>query len=341
MPDKKHLHSITIASPFVKQSLVGAIDVGYDVNSVLAQCGIPAQILQVPQARVTLDQFVQLLRKLVVLMNDEAIGLLERPLRRGHLKLMGYSVITADTIGESWHRAVRYLNLFENGFTSELQESGDYAEFRVRRRSKHAVKNSLIIEQQLMTLHRFHAWMANRRIPITRVSLDYPAPNHVDEYRFLFYSSPVTFNQPYNSITFDRSALNLPNTQSTTSLESFIKRAPLDLFIPLSNTPNLSSKIRVWLEEELKSSQRAPSLEEACSKFDLNGQTLRRRLHKEGTSYQTIKLQARRDYAIHLLNDSKLSVESISHQLGFSEPSAFIRAFKTWTGLTPLGYRKT
>jgi AraC-like DNA-binding protein len=72
----------------------------------------------------------------------------------------------------------------------------------------------------------------------------------------------------------------------------------------------------------------------------MHPQAIRRVLKKECTSFQDIKMEIRRDLAINLINNQQHSVEQISEKLGFSEQSSFFRAFKNWTGLTPLAYRK-
>ena len=70
----------------------------------------------------------------------------------------------------------------------------------------------------------------------------------------------------------------------------------------------------------------------------MSPQTLRRHLREEGTSFQELKDHLRRDLAIYQLG-SDLPIQRIAERLGFSEPSAFHRAFKKWTGLTPGAYR--
>ena len=67
--------------------------------------------------------------------------------------------------------------------------------------------------------------------------------------------------------------------------------------------------------------------------------TLRRHLREEGSSFQELKDHLRRDLAIYHLGRDELAIQDIAEQLGFSEPSAFHRAFKKWTGLTPGAYR--
>ena len=83
-----------------------------------------------------------------------------------------------------------------------------------------------------------------------------------------------------------------------------------------------------------------PELNAVATALDVHPQTLRRRLAAEGTTFKDIKNQVRRDTALHFLGKQGLSIEEISHRAGFSESSAFIRAFKAWTGVTPYTYRK-
>jgi len=63
-------------------------------------------------------------------------------------------------------------------------------------------------------------------------------------------------------------------------------------------------------------------------------------MKKEGTSFHTIVAQVRRDIAIHHLGAGELSIENIAYKTGYTEPGSFIRAFKAWTGFTPLHFRK-
>jgi AraC-like DNA-binding protein len=83
-----------------------------------------------------------------------------------------------------------------------------------------------------------------------------------------------------------------------------------------------------------------PELTDVAAQLELHPQTLRRRLAAEGSTFKQLKSDIRRDTALHFLGKRSLSVEEVAHRAGFSEASAFIRAFKGWTGLTPYAYRK-
>ncbi len=90
--------------------------------------------------------------------------------------------------------------------------------------------------------------------------------------------------------------------------------------------------------------QRPPSewleLHELTRQLNMSGATFQRRLKQEGTSYQQLKNEIRRDTAIELLSKTELSLQDISERLNFHDPSAFHRAFKKWTGLNPGAYRQ-
>lgn len=81
-------------------------------------------------------------------------------------------------------------------------------------------------------------------------------------------------------------------------------------------------------------------MEELASEFGTTPATLRRRLGREGTSYQAVKDQLRSDVAIDYLSNSSLSVDEIAARIGFQDASAFHRAFKRWNGLQPGEYRR-
>ena len=98
-----------------------------------------------------------------------------------------------------------------------------------------------------------------------------------------------------------------------------------------------TARVREQLRRDLA---HLPELRDVAAVLALHPQTLRRRLAAEGTTFKQIKSDIRRDTALHFLGKRTLSVEEVAHRSGFSEASAFIRAFKGWTGLTPYSYRK-
>src|SRR5260221_2768023 len=85
----------------------------------------------------------------------------------------------------------------------------------------------------------------------------------------------------------------------------------------------------------------AQDFEGRAAELNMTSGTMPRRLHEEGESYQSIKDQLGRDLAISYLSHSSRSVMDIALELGFSERSAFHRAFRKWTGASPGEFRRT
>ena len=80
--------------------------------------------------------------------------------------------------------------------------------------------------------------------------------------------------------------------------------------------------------------------EQIAVSVNVSERTLRRKLTEEGTSFQEIKDKLRKNMAIYYLSQPDIPISTITNKLGFSEPAAFTRAFKQWTGQTPSLYRE-
>ena len=334
------MKSSTIASPIVSNILQGARERGYNVTQILHQVGISPNILLQARARITFEQLSRLCLTLATLLGDESFGLTDRPQRPNTFKLACYSAINAATIAEAMTIFVEFMNIMEGSLAHELVARETTSAYQLRRRPAATVKNNYAIEYTLFTIHRTLCWMANARIAILKAELDYPAPDYASEYRYVFHGAPLSFDCGHSAIVFDKRAMQLQNVRDFAQLKGFLQQAPLTLLSQTIQADDLSTQLRNWLERQLTKTHHMPDIDTAADYFGLHPQALRRQLKKQGTSFQDIKMDTRRDLAINLIHSHNQSIESISAQLDFSEPSAFIRAFRTWTGLTPLAYRK-
>jgi AraC-like DNA-binding protein len=330
---------ITIAMPFVIQSLEGAAAAGYDTKLFLKECGISPALLEQNQARIALDNFVMLQQRIMKVMNDEGMGLFDRPLRLGSFDLMAHAMMAFETIGEILERMCHYNNLFEVGFIHAIEMHDKYITYQLHRRHPGAVKNSYIATSSAMTIHRFLCWISMTRVPLVSVHLDYPPPDWSAEYRSVFYGFPVKFNEKCIELTFHESDMLLPNKQDFSGLHAYVARAPRNIFTPHENL-SYSTKIRAEILRCIHKERDVPNMEKIAEQLSIHPQTLRRRLQEESTDFMLLRTQARRDVAIYMLSNTKYRIQDISDQLGFSETSAFVRAFKGWMGTTPMAYRK-
>jgi AraC-like DNA-binding protein len=184
---------------------------------------------------------------------------------------------------------------------------------------------------------RVCGWLIGQHIDITSASCAGPQPEFVAGIRH-FFPCPVLYEQPANTITFSARHLEAELIRDEAQLSEFLKLAPYYIVIePLASISSITHRIREILGSDFR--QEMPSFEELTGLLNMSARTLRRRLEKEGTSYQRIKDNARRDVAISLLSRDRLTVSEVAEQIGFSDPSAFHRSFKKWTGQSPGSYR--
>lgn len=225
----------------------------------------------------------------------------------------------------------------ERGFNMRLTAKRNVAIVELSPWPRSAEPAPYAYELFLTLFHRLLCWMAREMVPIKRMDLPYPRPGHHREYRYMFRGCPVHFEQRRCSMTFHPSLLALPVRQDQASLTRYLRRPVYEMIVQDYDRFSWTARVR-----ELIASKAADddSLSAIARGLDTHEHTLRRRLADEGYSFVDLKREAKRDLAVHLLRGRRRSIEEIAFAIGFSEASAFIRAFKQWTGVTPSRYRK-
>ncbi|NIB42452.1 AraC family transcriptional regulator [Pseudomaricurvus alkylphenolicus] len=331
---------LSISARMTDHSLAGARRAGLDLDRLFRKCGIPKEALKQPGVRIPLDRAIKLQNHCAALMQDEINGLFEKPAYIGTLRLMALCVVHTRTLGRALQRCAEFYNLPQNSLRYHFVVNDNQAEFILERIPGHRILDNYALSSAMTVIHRFVGWLCNERIILNQVNVDFPAPDYQEEFKYMYYGAPVFFNQEHYSIRFDASYLARKIVQSEASVESYVRRAPLDIYLSLDAGGAVTLQVRELVREAFSKQSEPPSLEHIAADMGFHLQTLRRRLKDEGTSFQTIKAQVRRDIAIHHLGHLDSSIEEIAAFTGYTEPSAFIRAFKAWTGFTPLQFRK-
>ncbi|WP_406859110.1 AraC family transcriptional regulator [Streptomyces sp. HUAS MG47] len=330
----------SVSAHHVRAVLRGAERQGVPVGPLLEQAGIAPELLDRDRARVTAACFSRLVRALWATMEDELVGFGPLPSKVGTFATMGHVVVHGSTdLRSAIRRAQGFYALFPAGPRFRLvepadadDETGARVEFDV---SDYDDPLHFGAETTLAVAHRFAGWLLRRRLPLRRVELAYPAPPHVREYDLLF-GAPCRFGAARTAVVFDRALLDEPVVRDAADLKVFLRRAPFDILARVDYGGTLTARVRRLLGRALPGA--LPGPEEIAGRLSVSPQTLRRRLAAEGTSFQQIRDQLRRDHAVSVLARGTASIEELSHRLGFSEPSAFHRAFRRWTGSTPRAY---
>ena len=328
----------TIAICFVAAALQSVRDRNLDADELLAQVGLAPSLLQVPQARVSAKHYGALWRTIALALDDEFFGQDSRRMKAGSFAMLCHSVLGCKTLGQALDRSLRFYALILDDISGSLMRGAKEARIVLHEHGAGASQRVFAHELLLMLLYGVSCWLVGRRIPILRTEFSYAEPAHSAEYR-LMYCADLSFDRPNTAITFDASYLALPVVQNERTVKEFLRTAPESILLKYKNGSSLAARVRRRLRQFLPGE--VPDFEGLAEELNMTPATMRRRLHEEGESYQSIKDQLRRDLAIGYLSHSSRSVMDIALELGFSERSAFHRAFRKWTGASPGEFRRT
>ncbi len=329
------MRQASISVHFVRAVLKYAVSRGLDPVELLRANRISPRLLDEDDARISIERFADLQVNTMLAMGDEGLGYGPQALPIGTWSMMCHAVIHCDTLGKALARYCRYFGLFHGPGAPRLIVEGPLAYVRLE-----PERDSVDVyggELALFNCHRFMSWLASELLPAQAFNFTHGAPDHVQEYRRMFAGNPVNFDQPHTEMVLNGALLDMPNTQNEQSLGRFLRHPVLAMLTQQYDRSSWSARVRRLLRKDLAN---MPELEPVAATLDVHPQTLRRRLSKEGTSFSELKGQVRQDVALYYLGKQGLSIEEIAHRAGFSESSAFIRAFKGWTGVTPYTYRK-
>jgi AraC-like DNA-binding protein len=328
----------TIAICFVAAALQSVRARGLNADEMLAKVGLSPSLLQVPQARVSAKHYGALWRTIALALDDEFFGQDSRRMKAGSFAMLCHAAVACKTLGQALDRSLRFYALILDDIAGTLMRDDQAARIVLQERVAGASQRVFAHELLLLLLYGVSCWLVGRRIPLLRTEFSYPEPAHSAEYR-LMYCAELSFDRPNTAIAFDASYLDLPVVQNEQSIKEFLRTAPESILLKYKNGSSLTARVRRRLRQFLPGE--VPDFEGLADQMNMTPATMRRRLHEEGESYQSIKDQLRRDLAISYLSHSSRSVMDIALELGFSERSAFHRAFRKWTGASPGEFRRT
>lgn len=288
-----------------------------------------------PLARVTHDQIVRLYQMVAIETGDEMMGLWSRPIRAGALKHLCATVRDASSLSAALFRFTTFWNLLLDDYTLLLEEKDDVLVVALVPQGQAAPQRfgHMLL---LKLVHGIGSWLTGQELPVQRVDFAFARPVFAEDYAILF-PAPVRFGQGHSAIAFEARLGELPVARSPDEMQAFLHRAPRDWIFTSYREHALPLRVREYV---LLSDMLACSLPQAARAVNLTPRTFMRRLDAEGTSFQTIKDNLRRDIAIRDLSLGQKSIEAISQDLGFATAANLHRAFKRWTGVTPGSYRK-
>jgi len=330
----------SIGTHYILSALGGAAKKGLDTQALLRQARIPTHLLSNPKSRFSVESVALLYDGVAKALNDECMGFTEHPIKVGTFALMADWVSHSQTLEELLQKGVRFYNQITDELQLSLDTQGEHVYFTTRFRKPELDFEHFYIEYWHVIWHRFACWYIDEPIKLVGAYINYQ-PLDPEEFTLLF-RCPTYQNSRYNTLVFHKNYLSKALVKTPRDLQTFLKRAPVDLLTIPGEDTSLTAKINQIIEPKHPSRPTQlllPSSSELAKQLHMSEQTLRRKLSAEGMSYQRLKDELRYSLANKWLSNRHLNIADISSFLGYSEPRVFSRAYRQWSGINPKDYR--
>lgn len=334
---KSHGTAAVTTITFVKAILLAYEKYRADPSEVLRQAQITPELLNDPDARITARQMEIISGGAMRQLNDETLGWFSRKLPWGTYGMLCRASLPSPNLGIALRRWFRHHLLMTDDIELTLSISSDrIATVSIQENRDFGEMREFCLLSYLRFVHGYACWAIDSRIPLLSIGFPFTPPHHADIYPLLF-PGPVKFNVTRTCFSFDAKYLSLPHQRDENALRVMLQR-PLPLTILQYRRDRLLvQRVRKLLISSVTDINDA---ETAAQQLHVSTRTMSRQLHEEGTSFQSLKDEIRRDRAIRLLCSTDKLVKQIALSVGFSSEKSFARAFKHWTGDTPRDYRR-
>ncbi len=327
-----------ITSLFAHKVIAQATN-GLDKRALLRGIGIDPDAPVDPKLMVSDNDYYEFFAN-VARNNIDAIDL---PLRVGasmrceNYGAFGLAWKSALNLLGSCERAERYARVLtsvatyqvretESGYLMQLHRDGDRRNLGFRLSNEATIASIAAISQEVSTTQfRASAIYLKHAAPATTVAHE----QHFD--------CPVHFDSDMDALLVSHELMRTPNHLGDPAIVKFFDAYLDDEVAKIDDEASLERRVRARISRAL--SQGIPTLSEIATHFGMSGRTLQRRLSDQGYSFQTLVDESRRQLAKQLLRETSYSLAEIAFLTGFSEQSAFNRAFKRWAGQTPRSFR--
>ncbi len=325
----------TIPVRFLRAATSTATLRGVDLQEWMDELGIDPVLLFDDRSRITIEQAARLVRAVWKLTGDEMAGLGSEPAPLGTFRMICLGVISSPDLGVAMGRFHDFCRIIPSmpAFTIETGPTTTRVVYEIQPEND---PTGFITDMMMSISVRLFSWLAGSRLPVAAVELPHPLPEDAEDYDLVF-GSHVTFGKPQPAIEFSNEMLTLPVVRTEAELEEWLRNSPSDLLMLRDYGTTVTDQVRKILERGLRGPW--PTADEAASQLSMSTQNMRRLLREEGTSVTRIKEDLLRDAAVTALVRGDETVAQLAERLGFSEPSAFHRAFRRWTGSSPGAYR--
>ena len=324
-------------------ALIGAVaQRGKPVDELFEIVGLEPS--QPPDAdrHVAAERYLELWDKALSLVQDPSF-----PVRVGAafdleaLEAFGFLAMACETLRDAYERTARVRSLYNVGSRWELTIEDEHLRMTwvpwpIKVRSEIARRS--VNEYQVSEMLACVCQMIGRRVVPRRIAFRHPAPRDTSVHRELLGREPE-FQADFDGFEAELGLLDEPIRGKNQKLRAYFEKQCQSAREAFASDPAFTALVRQRLAESMEGG--ALGMDDIARALGTSSRSLHRRLQDEGTTFNELVDQVRRQFAEQYLARPRLAISEIAYLVGFNGPSAFHKAFRRWTGVTPNEYRQT
>jgi AraC-like DNA-binding protein len=324
---------LLISSEMLLGSLEAAQELGINLDPILREYRIAPSLLTDPEGFLTHVQVISFLEGTARFFDCPHFGLLvgkhQPPLSFG---LLAQVIRLSPDLRTALEKGMMYESLYSQLVGHSLIVEGGYAQFTRWDRRTYTGSATQLHTIGIIQLYKILKAICGPRWSATSVSFAFPKPREHRQYR-LFFNCPVDFHQEFDGIVFSESDLATPITTADAELLDILCNHLDTLMVDQPPKGDLVNWVDCYIRQKM--STNLCNLESCAQQLDVHPRALQRELSKQKVTFKQLLSATRMEVAEQFLQNTAISQTELADILGYSNRSAFSRAFKNSHGESP------
>lgn len=326
----------SIPGRFLLDALIGFEHAGGNVEALLAAHQLSVNRCQLTGYRLLIRDYVAVLAAARRTMADEALGFLQQPVPLGAYRVFALGLAGARSLSELVEQARLFYRLFDRQLDFECVQSADSLALVLQPGCASGVDTRFVDQSILLHFLRLAGWLIGERIDPIGVQFRFTARAHEAHLNYLF-GADVSYGAVRSELHIPAALGQVPVATNREQINAMLRQTDRMNLIPEHGRP-FSREVR----RQLLAAREAGWLSagEVAAGMGLSAHQLWRKLQREGSQFQQLRDDIKRDWALSLVENAALSVADVAERLHFHDSSALHKAFQQWTGSSCSDYRQ-
>ena len=307
-----------------------------DPEPLFQEAALNPELMRKSVGRYRIDNIDYIWRRASEAIGDPCFGLKAAEVwHPSNLGALGYAMLASNTLRTSLERMVRYLDFLSDEDFMKLDETEEGLRLTLVLSRRNVDKSEQYDAALALTMSICRMNYIEDLAPVS-VTLVHPKPSCSPKF-YEYFRSPVLFEACTYSLTLPIDVVDKILPGSNPQLAELNDQVMIQYLAELDQD-QITQKVKATIIDQLPSG--SVTDEAVARTLHMSSRKLQRQLQNAGTTFNTLLNEIRQELAQKYLRGEDTSMTEIAFLLGFSESSAFSRAFKRWTGVSPTKYRK-